>query len=205
MKHSKKGRLWWNDGSCIRLCPEYRNHVWSQDVLSHRTEDGRAFRTLNMLDEHSRESLAIRVKVKLNIRSHRRSVDLFILRGVPVCIRSDTGPDFIAEAVRDWIKAVGHMTSCIAPGSPCLNGSRCAKPRSSPKAEGSIATPNEPAVFQATTRLRQRPSSRCIKGQLCIDFQSGPIRRGCSRAAEIRAAGLVESHRRRPLSFPETT
>ena len=55
MKQAKKGRLWLNDGSCVRLRPEYRNHVWSYDFVHHRTDDGRAFRTLNILDEHSRE------------------------------------------------------------------------------------------------------------------------------------------------------
>jgi len=66
MKQSKNGRLWLNDGSCVRLRPEYRNHVWSYDFVHHRTDDGRVFRTLNILDERSRECLAIRVKRKLN-------------------------------------------------------------------------------------------------------------------------------------------
>ena len=66
MKQPKKERLWLNDGSCVRLRPEYRNHVWSYDFVHHRTDDGRAFRTLNILDECSRECLAIRVKRKLN-------------------------------------------------------------------------------------------------------------------------------------------
>jgi putative transposase len=60
------GRLWLNDGSCVRLRPEHRDHVWSYDFVHHRTDDGKAFRTLNILDEHSRECLAIRVKRKLN-------------------------------------------------------------------------------------------------------------------------------------------
>ena len=99
MKQPKKGRLWLNDGSCVRLRPEYRNHVWSYDFVHHRTDDGRAFRTLNILDEHSRECLAIRVKRKLNSTEVIDALtDLFILRGVPAYIRSDNGPEFIAEA-----------------------------------------------------------------------------------------------------------
>ena len=66
MKQPKKGRLWLNDGSCVRLRPEYRNHVWSYDLVHCRTDDGRAFRTLNIIDEYSRECLAIRVDRKLN-------------------------------------------------------------------------------------------------------------------------------------------
>ena len=90
MKQPKKGRLWMNDGSCVRLRPECRNHVWSYDFLHHRTDDGRAFRTLNILDEHSRECLAIRVKRKLNSAEVIDALtDLFILRGVPAYIRSD--------------------------------------------------------------------------------------------------------------------
>ena len=123
MKQPKKGRLWLNDGSCVRLRPEYRNHVWSYDFVHHRTEDGRAFRALNILDEYSRERLAIRVKRKLNSTEVIDALtDLFILRGVPAYIRSDNGPEFIAEAVRDWIKAVGAKTAYIEPGSPWENG-----------------------------------------------------------------------------------
>ncbi len=123
MKQPKKGRLWLNDGSCVRLRPEYRNHVWSYDFVHHRTDDGRAFRTLNILDEHSRECLAIRGKRKLNSAEVIDALtDLFILRGVPAYIRSDNGPEFIAEAVRDWIKAVGARTAYIEPGSPWENG-----------------------------------------------------------------------------------
>ena len=87
MKQPKKGRFWLNDGSCVRLRPEYRNHVWSYDFVHHRTDDGRAFRTLNILDEHSRECLAIRVKRKLNSTEVIDALtDLFILRGVPAYI-----------------------------------------------------------------------------------------------------------------------
>ncbi|WP_380052470.1 IS3 family transposase (plasmid) [Falsihalocynthiibacter sp. SS001] len=123
MKQPKKGRLWLNDGSCVRLRPEYRNHVWSYDFVHHRTDDGKAFRTLNILDEYSRECLAIRVKRKLNSTEVIDALtDLFILRGVPAYIRSDNGPEFIARAVRDWIEAVGAKTAYIEPGSPWENG-----------------------------------------------------------------------------------
>jgi putative transposase len=122
-KQPKKSRLWLNDGSCIRLRPSYMNHVWSYDFVHHRTEDGRAFRTLNVLDEFSRECLEIRVKRKLNsIDVIEVLADLFILRGVPAYIRSDNGPEFVAEAVQRWINAVGAKTAYIEPGSPWENG-----------------------------------------------------------------------------------
>ncbi|MBT6366260.1 MAG: IS3 family transposase [Bacteroidetes bacterium] len=122
-KQPKKGRLWLNDGSCVRLRPEYRNHVWSYDFVHCRTDDGKVFRTLNILDEFSRECLAIKVDRKLNSTNVIDALtDLFILRGSPAFIRSDNGPEFIAQAVRDWIAAVGAKTAYIEPGSPWENG-----------------------------------------------------------------------------------
>ena len=122
-KQPKKGRLWLNDGSCIRLRPERPNHVWSYDFVHDRTDDGRVYRTLNIIDEFTREALAIRVDRKLNsIDVVDALTDLFILRGPPAFIRSDNGPEFIAQKVRDWIGAVGAKTAYITPGSPWENG-----------------------------------------------------------------------------------
>ncbi len=122
-KQLKRRRLWLNDGSCVRLRPRHRNHVWSYDFVHHRTDDGKAFRTLNILDEYSRECLAIRVKRRLNSTEVIDALtDLFILRGGPDYIRSDNGLEFVAQAVRDWIKAVGTQTAYIEPGSPWEKG-----------------------------------------------------------------------------------
>ena len=122
-KHKKKGRLWLNDGSCVRLRPEYPNHVWSYDFVQDRTHEGRAFRTLNIIDEYTKEALMIRVNRKLNsIDVVDALTDLFILRGPPLYIRSDNGPEFISEKVRKWITAVGSKTAFIEPGSPWENG-----------------------------------------------------------------------------------
>jgi putative transposase len=122
-KQPKKGRLWLNDGSCIRLRPEYPNHVWSYDFVEDRTHDGRKFRMLNVIDEFTRECLAIRVNRKLKAVDVIDVLsDLFILRGVPAHIRSDNGPEFVAKAVRAWISAVGAKTAYIEPGSPWENG-----------------------------------------------------------------------------------
>lgn len=122
-KQPKKGRLWLNDGSCIRLRPERPSHVWSYDFVESRTHDGRKFRMLNVIDEFTRECLAIRIDRKLNSSAVIDVLtDLFILRGVPGHVRSDNGPEFIAKAVRDWIDAVGAKTAFIEPGSPWENG-----------------------------------------------------------------------------------
>jgi transposase InsO family protein len=122
-KQPKRGRLWLNDGSCIRLRAEYRNHVWSYDFVEDRTHDGRKYRMLNVIDEFTHECLAIRINRKLKAVDVIDVLsDLFILRGVPGHIRSDNGPEFVAKAVQDWIAAVGARTAYIAPGSPWENG-----------------------------------------------------------------------------------
>src|SRR5215217_5683570 len=122
-KQPKRGRLWLTDGSCIRLRPEHRNHVWSYDFVEDRTHDRRRFRMLNVIDEFTHECLAIRVARKLKaIDVIDVLSDLSILRGVPGHIRSDNGPEFIAKAVQEWISAVGAKTAYIAPGSPWENG-----------------------------------------------------------------------------------
>jgi putative transposase len=122
-KQPKRGRLWLADGSCVRLRPEHRNHVWSYDFVEDRTHDGRKYRTLNVIDEFTHECLAIRVSRRLNSTDVIDVLsDLFILRGVPGHIRSDNGPEFVAKSVRAWIAAVGARTAYIAPGSPWENG-----------------------------------------------------------------------------------
>ena len=118
-KQPKRGRLWLADGSCIRLRPEHRNHVWSYDFVEERTHDGRKFRMLNVLDEFTHECLAIRVARKLkSIDVIDVLSDLFILRGVPGHIRSDNGPEFVAKAVQDWITARRRENRLHRAGQP---------------------------------------------------------------------------------------
>ena len=122
-KQPKKGRLWLNDGSCVRLRPERPGHVWSYDFVQDKTHDRRTYRTLNIINEFTREALMIRVARKLNSTDVVDALtDLFILRGPPAFIRSDNGPEFVAQKVRDWIAAVGAKTAFIEPGSPWENG-----------------------------------------------------------------------------------
>jgi len=122
-KQPKRGRLWLNEGSCLRLRPEHPNHVWSYDFVEDRTHDGRKIRMLNIIDEFTRECLAIRVSRRLNATDVVDMLsDLFILRGIPGHIRSDNGPEFIAKSVRKWIATVGARTAYIEPGSPWENG-----------------------------------------------------------------------------------
>jgi putative transposase len=122
-KQPKRGRLWLNDGSCIRLRPEHKDHVWSYDFMVERTTNGRAFRILNIIDEFTRECLAIKVARKI---SSQDVIDelfkLFIFRGIPEHIRSDNGPEFTARAVRNWLNRLGVKTLFIERGSPWENG-----------------------------------------------------------------------------------
>ena len=121
-KQPKRGRLWLNDGSCIRLRPLYPNHIWSYDFVEDRTHNGRKYRMLNVIDEFTRECLAIRVNRKLRSTDVIDALsDLFILRGIPGHIRSDNGPEFVAMAVREWIAAV-EARQPIERGSPWENG-----------------------------------------------------------------------------------
>ena len=118
-----RGRLWLNDGSCVRLRSERRNHVWAYDFVQVRTSNGRAVRLLTIIDEYTRECLAIRAQ-----RSIRSSdvidtlAGLMTARGVPEHIRSDNGPEFTARAVRKWLGGVGARTLYLEPGSPWENG-----------------------------------------------------------------------------------
>jgi transposase InsO family protein len=122
-RQPKRGRLWLNDGSCVRLRPERPGHVWAYDFVEDRTRDGRRFRVLNVVDEFTRECLAIRVARKLGSADVVDVLaDLFIARGVPAHVRSDNGPEFVAKAVRGWIGGVGAKAAFIEPGSPWENG-----------------------------------------------------------------------------------
>ncbi|XCA03187.1 IS3 family transposase [Sphingobium sp. SJ10-10] len=122
-RQPKRRRLWLGDGSCIRMRPQHRGHVWSYDFVEDQTRNGRKFRMLNIIDEFSRECLAM-----VPLRRFRSNdvidvlADLFIEHGPPEHIRSDNGPEFVAHAVREWLGRLGVTTLYIEPGSPWENG-----------------------------------------------------------------------------------
>ena len=146
-KQPKRKRLWLNENSCIRLRAERPNHVslsaalclpaaqrvvrlhgvrrksirgWIRECPPNfLTHEGRKYRMLNVVDEFTRECLAIRIDRRLNsVQVIDVLSDLFIVRGVPDHIRSDNGPEFIAKAVQEWVRGVGAATAYITPGSP---------------------------------------------------------------------------------------
>ena len=122
-RQPKRGRLWLNDGSCVRLRPLHKNHVWSYDFLAERTTDGRALRILAIIDEYTRECLHIVTARRLSSQDVLNALfTLFIHRGVPNYLRSDNGSEFTAKAVRQWLNSLGVGTLFIEPGSPWENG-----------------------------------------------------------------------------------
>ncbi len=122
-KQPKRGRLWLNEGSCVRLRPQHVNHVWPYDFVMDRTHDGRAFRMLTVIDEYSKECLAIRTERKPNHETVIETLaDLFLLHGPPQYIRSDNGAEFTALAIREWLRRLDVQTLFIEPGSPWENG-----------------------------------------------------------------------------------
>ena len=122
-KQPKRGRLWLNDGSIVRLRPLFPKHVWSYDFMQDRTHNGSPYRILNVIDEFTRECLAIRVARRLTHRDVLEVLtELFCSRGVPVHIRSDNGSEFTAKRVRNWLSRLAVKPLFIEPGSPWENG-----------------------------------------------------------------------------------
>jgi transposase InsO family protein len=122
-KHKKKGRLYLNDGSCIRLRPNWLDHVWAYDFVAERLRDGRKIRTLTVIDEYTRECLSLRTDYKLGADEVMDVLtDLFVTRGIPDHIRSDNGSEFTAKAIKAWLHKLKVKTLYIEPGSPWENG-----------------------------------------------------------------------------------
>jgi putative transposase len=121
-KQPKRGRLWLNDGSCVRLRPEYQDHVWSYDLAMARTSDCRPFHILTILDEYTRQCLSIVVNRRIGSEDVVDQLfTLFVLRNTPTHIRSDNGPESTARSIRQWLSHLGVTTLFIEPGSPWEN------------------------------------------------------------------------------------
>lgn len=122
-KQPKRSRLWLNDGSCIRLSPKHRNHVWSWDFVFDRTRDGRTLKLMVVMDEFTRRCLAIHVARRIRSKEALEVfAELMTRHGVPEHVRSDNGPEMVAEELRNWLNNMGAKTAYITPGSPWENG-----------------------------------------------------------------------------------
>jgi len=122
-KQPRRRRLWQADGSCVRLRPTHRQHVWAWDFVMDRTDDGRPLKLMTVVDEYSRECLAIVVARRIRATDVLDVfADLMAVHGVPEHLRSDNGPEMIAQTLRRWLERVGARTLYITPGSPWENG-----------------------------------------------------------------------------------
>jgi putative transposase len=122
-KQKPRGYLWLNDGSCVRLRPTHRNHVWSYEFVSVRMHDGGIARTLNLIDEHTREALIVRVERRWSrAKVIEALADVMVMKGVPENLSSDNRPEFVAHDLRKWLADTGAKTMYIEPGSRCENG-----------------------------------------------------------------------------------
>ena len=122
-KQPKRGRLWLNDGSCVRQRAEHPNHLWSYDFVFERTHDNKPLRILTIVDEYTRECLALKSGRRITSEDVIQTLaDLFIQYGVPAYIRSDNGPEFTAKSIRDWLGRLKVQTLFIEPGCPWENG-----------------------------------------------------------------------------------
>ena len=122
-KQRKKRRLGSSANSCVRRPAEHKGHVWAWDFLHDRTSDGRALKWFTVVDEYTRECVALEVARGMTAQAVGVVLAAAVReRGAPVHIRSDNGPEFIARAIRDWVAGAGLETLYIAPGAPWENG-----------------------------------------------------------------------------------
>lgn len=122
-KKQKRRRLGDSRGGIIRRQAEVMNHVWSMDFIFDRTTNGRAIKILSVIDEYTRECLALDVSRRITSDDVISTlVDLVAIRGVPKFVRCDNGPEFVAKSLRKFLDRIDVGTSYIEPGSPWENG-----------------------------------------------------------------------------------
>jgi transposase InsO family protein len=123
VKQHKKRRVGTSDNSCTRQCATHQNHVWAWDFIFDRTSNGRSIKWLSVIDEYTRECLALEVERSMTAGDVLNVlIELTALCGVPGHIRSDNGPEFIAKAIRSWLTTAKINALYIEPGSPWQNG-----------------------------------------------------------------------------------
>ena len=121
-KQRKRRRWGCSANSCTRRRAEHINHVWTYDFLMDRTQDSRRLKLLVVVDEFTRESLSIDVERHITASDVIGTLAyLFAVRGAPTYLRSDNGPEFVAQAIQQWLASTGAETLYIAPGSPWEN------------------------------------------------------------------------------------
>jgi putative transposase len=122
-KKRKKRRLGVAENGCDRLQATHKNHVWAWDFAFDRTESGTQLKWLSIVDEHTRECLALKVARSITSEDLIDTVaELLAMRGVPENLRSDNGSEFVAKKLQEWLAKVGVTTRYVEPASPWQNG-----------------------------------------------------------------------------------
>jgi len=122
-RHKKRKRLYHKNSSIIRLRPTHPNHIWSVDFVHDKLSNGRSYKMLTVLDEYTRQALAVEVRTRMGSDDVLEALyQLFLHHGKPEYVRSDNGPEFASEATQMWLQRVGVKPIRIYPGSPWENG-----------------------------------------------------------------------------------
>ena len=122
-KRRKKRSLGTGANACHRMRATHAGHVWSWDFIFDRTESGQTLKIFTIIDEYTRRCITLDVSRSFKAEDIiNRLSELFVMYGMPEHIRSDNGPEFIAKAIRRWLKKLGVQTLYVEPGSPWENG-----------------------------------------------------------------------------------
>jgi putative transposase len=203
-KQRKKRRLGSSENSCVRRKAEHKNHIWTWDFIHDRTSDGRPLKWLSIVDEYTRECLALEVGRSITAEKVIDVlIDLFHIRGVPQHIRSDNGPEFIAKAIRKWLQEASVEALYVEPGAPWENGyvesfhSRLRDELTNREEFTSLAEARYLAARWQLEYNHHRPHSS-LGYQTPAEFAAG-----C--AASVRATPTLQQHSRNPLILTQTT
>ena len=204
-KQHKKRRLGHSANSCVRRKAEHKDHVWTWDFIHDRTTNGRPLKWLSIVDEYTRECLALEVGRSITAEKVIDVlVDLFRIRGVPKHIRSDNGPEFIAQAIRRWLPQAGVETLYVAPGSPWENGyvesfhSRLRDELTNREEFSNLAEAKYLADAWRLEYNHRRPHSS-LRYRTPAEFAAG-----CAAASAPAAPTLQRQHSRNPVVFTQT-
>ncbi len=122
-RHKRRKRLYHKDSSIIRLRAMHPNHVWSVDFVHDKLSNGRGYKMLTVLDEYTRQALAVEVRTRMGSEDVLEALyGLFLRHGKPEYLRSDNGPEFASKVTQTWLKGVDVRPIRIYPGSPWENG-----------------------------------------------------------------------------------
>jgi putative transposase len=195
-KKRKRRRLGTSANGCDRRRAEHKDHVWCWDFVFDRTTTGTTLKWLSIVDEHTRECLALKVARSITSEDVIDTLaELFAMRGVPRHIRSDNGPEFVAQAIRRWLSQVGVEALYIEPGSPWENG--YAESFHSRLRDEFLAV----EVFESLTAARKltaawREDYNNDRPHSSLDYLT-PVQYAAACAASAPAAPALQQHKRR--------